>query len=162
VVGAMVLAANPLSPSTIASLLGLDDDDVFPLLFSVQSLLILQDVNCPVRPFHKSFPDFIVDPDRCTNPRFHVSPSRHNSQLLICCLDLMGRTLEKNMCQLPEGVANSDVDDLKERTERYIGPALQYACKSWHKHFVCGHGTSVDTLEITSALHRFLETKFLS
>ena len=162
VLGAMVLAANPLSPSTIALLLGLDTEDVFPLLSSAQSLLILQeDVQYPVRPFHKSFPDFITDPDRCTNKRFHVSPASHHSQLLICSLDLMNKMLEKNMCKLPDLVANSDVGDLKKRIERYIDPALQYACRSWHTHLVAGRSTSVDTLEITSTIHRFLEKKLL-
>ena len=163
VLGAMILAANPLSPSTIAILLGLDAlEDVLPPLSSVHSLLILQeDINSPVRPFHKSFPDFIVDPDRCTVKRFHVSPPTHHSQLLISCLDLMNRTLEKNMCKLPDSVANADVRDLKERVERYIDPALQYACRSWHTHLVGGCTTLVHALEITSALQRFLETKFL-
>ena len=163
VLGAMIFAANPLSSRSIAMLLDLDaDQDISPLFSSVQSLLILQeDINYPVRPFHKSFPDFIVDPDRCTDQRFYLSPLRHHSQLLIGCLDLMGRTLEKNICKLPDGVANSDIDDLKERTERYIDPALQYVCRSWHTHLVGRHTTSVDALEITSALHQFLEGKFL-
>ena len=163
VVGAMLLAANPLSPSTIATLLALDVADVFPLLSSTQSLLILQeDINSPVRPFHKSFPDFIFNPARCTDRRFHVSAPRHHSRLLMGCLDLIIRTLEKNACKLPDGVANSDVKDLKDRTERYINPALRYACRSWHTHLLGGHSSSTDTLEITSALHRFLESKFLS
>ena len=162
VLGAMVLAANPLSPSAIAMLLGFDTDDVSPLLSSAQSLLILQeDVHHPVRPFHKSFPDFITDPDRCTNKRFHVSPPSHHSQLLICSLDLMDRMLDKNMCMLPDLVVNSDVSDLKERIEQYIDPALQYACRSWHTHLVSGRSTSVSTLEITSTIHRFLEEKLL-
>ena len=162
VLGAMILAANPLSPSTIAMLLGFDIDEVFPLLSSAQSLLTLQEgIHCPVRPFHKSFPDFITDPDRCTNQRFHVSPHNHHPQLLIGCLDLMDRKLEKNMCRLPEAVANSDVADLKDRVERYIDPALQYACRWWHTHLVDRHAPSANTCEITSALHRFLERKFL-
>ena len=162
VFGAMILAANPLSPSAIALLLGLDTEDVFPLLSSAQSLLILQDdVHHPVRPFHKSFPDFITDPDRCTNGRFHVSRPSHHSQLLIGCLHLMDRMLKKNMCKLPDLVANSDVSDLKERIERYIDPALQYACRSWHTHLAGGRLTSVSTLEVTSALHRFLEKNLL-
>ena len=55
ILGAMVLAANPISSSSVAMLLNLDaDQDVFPLLSSAQSLLILQeDINFPVRPFHK-------------------------------------------------------------------------------------------------------------
>ena len=162
VLGAMILAANPLSPSTIAMLLGLDIEDVFPLLSSARSLLTLQeDVHYPVRPFHKSFPDFLTDPDRCTNKRFHVSPPIHHSQLLISSLDLMDRMLEKNMCKLPDFVANSDVSDLKERIERYIDPALQYACRSWHTHLVSGRSTSASTLEITSTIHKFLEKKLL-
>jgi hypothetical protein len=163
VLGTMLLAANPLSPSAISTLLGLDVGDVFPLLSSVQSLLILQeDINFPVRPFHKSFPDFIIDPDRCTNQRFHISPPHRHSQLLISCLDLMSRTLENNMCKLPDGVTNSDVEDLKERIEQHIDPALQYACRSWHTHLLGGHATSARSPGVTPALHEFLESKFLN
>ena len=162
VLGAVVLAANPLSPSTIAMLLGLDTEDVFPLLSSVHSFLVLQEDNGhPVRSFHKSFPDFIVDPTRCTNQRFHISPPDHHSQLLIGCLDLMNRALEKNICKLPDAVANSDVGDLKERTKRYIGPALHYACRSWHTHLVHMRATAPRALAITSTLRQFLEKKFL-
>ena len=55
---------------------------------------------------------------------------------------------------------NSEVDDLQERRELYISCALQYACKSWHKHLVDEHLTC--TPEFTSVLHHFLEKKFLS
>ena len=162
VVGATILAANPLSPSSIARLLEFDVEDVFSLLSSVQSLLILQeDIDSPVRPFHKSFPDFITDPNRCTNTRFHVPPPEHHSRVLIACLDLMGQTLEKNMCKLPEGVANSDVKDLAERIERYVEPALQYGCRSWHTHLVGGYAGSVDVFGTASALCRFLEGNLL-
>ena len=73
----------------------------------------------------------------------------------------MARSLKKNLCKLPDGVANSDVHDLKERTERYIDPALEYACRSWHTHLVGGHATSFNSIDTTSALGRFLESKFL-
>jgi len=131
VLGAVVLAVNPLSPSIIATLLNFDTEDVFPLLSSVHSLLILQeDVDRPVRSFHKSFPDFITDPAQCANQRFHVSPPDHHPELLIGCLELMNRRLERNMCKLPDAVTNSEVDDLGERTERYIDQGLRYACRS--------------------------------
>ena len=162
VLSAMVLAANPLSPSTIARLLSLDPlEDVLPLLSSIRSLLILKDINLPVLPFHKSFSDFIVDSDRCTDKRFHVSRPARSSELLVSCLDLMNLTLKKNMCELPDAAANSDVEDLKERVERYIDPALQYACGSWHTHLIDGPAVLVRTSKIASALHLFLETKFL-
>ena len=162
VLGAVVLAINPLSPSTIATLLGFDIEDVPPLLSSVNSLLILQeDVNHPVQPFHKSFPDFITDPTRCTNQRFYISPPGHHLELLVSCLSLMNQRLEKNMCQLPDAVANSDISDLKERIKKYIDPALQYACVSWHAHLIGVDMTLAHIPTMTLALHQFLEAKFL-
>ena len=63
------------------------------------------------------------------------------------------------MCDLPEGVANSDVPDLKERSEQHLDQALQYACRSWHKHLT---GTGPAHMpSITPVLHQFLEKKFL-
>ena len=159
VLGTVILATNPLSPSAIAALLGFDIEDVVPLLSSAGSLLLLEGVGSPVRPFHKSFPDFIIDPTRCINERFRVSPPGHHQEILVGCLELMNGTLEKNMCKLPDAVMNSEVDDLDERIERYLDPALRYACNSWHKHLV--DESVVCTPAVTSTLHRFLEEKFL-
>ena len=63
------------------------------------------------------------------------------------------------MCHLPESVKNSEVDDLKERTEQYINNGLQYACRSWHKHLI-GDPAS-NNAEVASVLQYFLENKFL-
>ena len=160
VLGAIVLARNPLSPSTIAILLDFHVTDVSLRLSSVHSLLILQeDIDHPVRPFHKSFPDFITNSTRCIDQRFHISPPDHHLELLLGCLKLMNKTLKKNMCNLLEAVKNSEVNNLQGRIEKYISHPLQYACTSWHKHL-----TNVDTAhrpQITPTLHRFLEEKFL-
>lgn len=159
ILGALVLAKNPFSPSTIATLLNLSTESVFLRLSRVQSLLTLQDRDKPVKSFHKSFPDFIIDPARCTNPRFCVCPPDQHTELLIGCLELMDRRLEKNMCKLPEAVINSEVDDLQERKGQYLDHALQYACMSWHKHLVNENNTQRS--KIISLLHHFLEKKFL-
>ena len=161
VVGAVVLALNPLSPSAIATLLGFDIEEVSLILSSVHSLLTFQedDHDEPVRPFHKSFPDFVVDPARCTNPRFRVCPPDQHKELLIGCLGLMNRSLKPNMCKLPDGVLNSEVNDLKERTGQYIHQALEYACRSWYKHL--GWVRPARAPKITSVLHRFLKEKFI-
>ena len=159
VFGAVILATNPLSPSIIAALLGLDAEDISPILSSAHSLLVLQEnVDHPVRPFHKSFFDFIVDPDRCTDPRFRVSPPTQHTELLAGSLELMNRELEWNMCQLPDGITNAEVNDLKERAQRHIDQALQYACRSWYKHL---NAIPAHTPEIIPVLHWFLEKKFV-
>ena len=107
VLGAIVLAANPLSPSTVATLLALDVDEVLRLLSLARPLLIPQkDIHSPILPFHKPFSSFIVNPNRCINKRFRIPPSDHHPRLLMGCLNLMFQALEGNMCQLPDGAAN--------------------------------------------------------
>ena len=157
VLGAIVLAANPLSPSTIAALLGFELEEVLPLLLSLHSLLILQDnTNHPVRPFHKSFPDFIIDPTRCADPRFRIYPPDQHTELLFGCLETMNRELKRNICKLPDGVANSEVTDLRERANEHIGQPLEYACRSWYKHLI-----GAIPAHIMPILRQFLQEKFL-
>jgi len=75
IIGAVVLLVNPLPLSGIAELTNLDPRQVTRLLTAVQSLLILdEDPTQPVKPFHKSFHDFVTDPSRCIDKRFYISP----------------------------------------------------------------------------------------
>jgi len=162
ILGAVVLATNPLSPSTISRLLGFDTQYVLSSLSSVNSLLIFEeDVNCPIQPFHRSFSDFVTSPTQCISQRFYISPPDHHLELLVGCLDLMNWTLKKNMCKLPDAATNLDVYNLKERAEKYIDPALQYACLSWHIHLINARTIPACAPTITPTLRQFLGTKFL-
>ena len=159
ILGTVLLVTNPLSPSTIATLTGFHCNHVQRLLESIQSLLILpEDPNYPVQPFHKSFPDFITDRTCCSDPRFCISPDYH-IELVLCCLEFMCKSLKKNLCSIPDFVLNSEVEDLPKRVdESGIHGALEYACRSWHKHFVV---VNYRTADVVSTLCIFLEGKFL-
>ena len=159
ILSATILVANPLSLSAIATLLGFRRNQVQRLLELIQSLLILpEDPNNPVQPFHKSFPDFITDPTRCRDLRFHISPDYH-IELVLHCLQLMGKSLKKNMCSIPDHFLNSEVEDLPKRIEDSgIRGALEYACRSWYKHLIMAEHRVTDVL---SALCDFLEGKFI-
>ena len=159
VLSATVLLANPLSPSAIATLLGFRCNQVQRPLELIQSLLILpEDPNHPIQPFHKSFPDFITDPARCRDPRFHISPDYH-IELVLHCLQLMEKSLKRNLCSLPDYSLNSEVEDLQKRIEDSgIRGALEYACRSWYKHLVT---TKYRVPDVFSALRNFLEEKFV-
>ena len=161
VLGAIILALNPLSPSIVAAFLDLNVEDVSPLLSSLRSLLILQDVNHPVRPFHKSFPDFIIDPTRCKSRRFHISPPDHHSELVIGCLRLMNRKLEKNMFGFPDTIINDEADDLRRKAKQHIDGGLRYACELWHRHLADASKAPDQMPRVASVLHQFLEKKFL-
>jgi len=160
VIGAVVLAANPLPPSTIATLVGLEKQEVMDLLRLIQSLLKLpEDPDSPVLPFHKSFPDFITDPLRCPNKRFHVSPRAGHLKLALSCLKLMNDSLEQNLLSLPNYALNSEVEDLQTRIEVRISTALKYACKSWYSHLTEVRG---DITTAISSLRSFLQEGFLA
>jgi len=159
VIGTVVLAVNPLPPSAIATLVGLGKQQVMDLLRLVQSLLKLpEDLDSPVLPFHKSFPDFITDPLRCINKRFCVSPGDGHLKLALSCLKLMNRSLKQNLLSLPDYALNSEVEDLQARIERRVGVALQYACKSWYSHLIEAKG---DIATVVSTLRSFLQERFL-
>ena len=159
ILSAVVLVVNPLLLSAIATLTGFRHNQVLHFLELIQSLLILpQDPNHPIQSFHKSFPDFITDSTRCSDPRFHTSPDYH-IELVLYCLGLMGKSLGKNMCSIPDYSSNSKVEGLPERIEQSdIHGALEYACRSWHKHLTTPtHKIS----DVVSALHKFLKGKFI-
>jgi hypothetical protein len=160
VVSVVVLAMNPLSPSAIGTLVNLRDREVMNLLQLIQSFLKLsEDLNSEVLPFHKSFPDFITDPHRCSDTRFHISPGTEHLKLTLCCLRLMNNNLEKNRLSLPDYALNSEVEDLQERVDTCIGPALEYACKYWYCHLI---EVREDISAVIPALQSFLQWGFLT
>ena len=159
-IGTTLLVINPLPPLAIAELMGLDPEEVILFLTLIQSLLAMgEDFDQPVKPFHKSFPDFITDPYRCADPRFYISPGYPHSQILTNCLRVMNDSLEPNLLSLPEYALNSEVQDLQARIDNRVGIALRYACRSWHNHLTEARG---DVTEVTSCLRNFLEEDFLA
>ena len=159
ILGTVVLVKNPLPLSAIATLTGFRSGQVQNLLELIQSLLILPEYhNQPVQTFHKSFPDFITNPTRCQDLRFHIS-SNYHIELVLCCLELMEKLLKKNICSIPDYSLNSEVEDLPKRAkESGIHGALEYACRSWHKHLVT---TDHRTADVVAAIRNILGGKFI-
>ena len=159
-VGAIVMVVNPLPPPAIAELICLDPKEVRLYLTLIQSLLAIdEDANQPIKPFHKSFPDFIVDPSRCSDTRFCVSPGSQHLELATNSLRLMNDGLEQDLLRLPEYALNSEIKDLQTRIDGQISIALQYACRSWHNHLSETRGEFADVIPY---LRIFLEAKFLA
>ena len=160
IVGTVVLLLNPLPPLAIAQLVGLKTEQVMPYLTSIGSLLVLdEDPETPVRSFHKSFPDFITDPSRCTDTRFHISPGHLHLELAMNCLRVMNDGLEQNLLSLPDYALNSEVKDLETRIDNHVSVALRYACQFWYNHLT---KIGEDVTGVVSHLRVFLEKKFLA
>lgn len=102
VVGSIALVLNPLSYADLATLLDITLASVRRSIRSLHSVLIVPKSDLELlRACHKSFPDYLTDPTRCTDMRFHIDPSAYHSKLGMCCLALMNKKLKKNICHLP-------------------------------------------------------------
>jgi len=160
VVGAVLLVFNPLSVETLSDLLGVPA--VSTTLRPLHSLLLVPtDKSTPICIFHKSFPDFLMDPKRCTDHHLFIDPPIHHREILLSCLNVMKRRLKKNICNLDDHVLLSEVRDLPERRMTCIGDTLGYACCFWTNHLmgIPGNGPVVE--EIWIAIDEFFTMHLL-
>ena len=160
VVGAVLLAFNPLSVEALSDLL--KRSDVSTTLRSLHSLLLMP-INevSPIYVFHKSFPDFLMDSKRCKDKRFFVNPLVYHTEILLSCLSLMKERLMKNICKLDDHAVLSKVKDLAARQKDHIGDALEYACKFWTKHLLKIPSDSPHIEEVQNAIDKFFTTNLL-
>ena len=124
-------------------------------------LLVPANMEDPIQIFHKSFPDFLTDPQRCEDERFFINLSVHHQQIMFLCLDLMTERLKRNICGLDEFVSLDRVEDLPTHKKTHIGDALGYACQFWTRHLVEIPSSSRDVEEIYKAINKFFTTQLL-
>ena len=162
VVGTVFLIFNPLSVKALSELLGLNTQHIHSTMRSLYSLLLVPEgTEDPIHTFHKSFPDFLMDPDRCEDRRFLVEPTGHHAEILLGCLRLMGKRLKRNICNLDDHADLSEVKDLSSRQKAYIGDALGYACQFWTKHLLEIPSSSPHAEEVQKAIDKFFMVDFL-
>ena len=162
VLGAVLLVFNPLSVRALSDLLRIPN--ISTTLRSLHSLLLVPDpekIEDPVHAFHKSFPDFLTDHDRCKGKWFFVDPKVHHAEILLLCLKLMSERLKKNICNLDEYSNLSEVKDISTHKKYKIGNALEYACSFWTKHLLGVSNTSSHVEEVKKAINDFSTTHLL-
>ena len=128
--GVVLLIFNPLSMETLSTLLR--KPNIFITLRFLHSLLLVPDNGVdPIWVFHKSFPDFLMDSERCKDQRFFINPSIHHQEILLSCLNLMKERLKKNICNLDDYIILNKAGDISACQKEHIGDALEYACQFW-------------------------------
>jgi len=159
-VGAVLLVLNPLSMKALSELLRVSN--ISTTLRSLHSLLLVPEgTEDPIQAFHKSFPDFLMDPVRCKNKQFFVEPAVHHTEVLLSCLNLMGERLKRNICNLDDCAVLSGVTDLSTYKKVHIGEALEYACKFWSKHLLMVPSSSSHVGEVQKAIEEFFTRHLL-
>ena len=160
VVGVVLLVFNPLPVKALYTLLGISD--ISTTLHSLHSVLLFPNNKAdPIQAFHKSFPDFLMDAERCKDNRFFISPSVHHQEILFSCLSLMKERLKKNICNLDKYTLLSEVGDISTCKKEHIGIALEYACWFWTKHLACVSSTGHNVEEVYKAVDEFFTKNLL-
>ena len=134
VVGAVILAFNPLSRTQIAKLLDISPSLIPATLRYLHSVLLIpNDASKEIRIFHKSFSDFMQNRDHCSDSKFFIDPPVHHGDMALGCLELLKKS-KPNPCNLPDFVMNRDVRNLPGLLEDKVGNATRYACGYWAMH----------------------------
>ncbi|KAI0977457.1 vegetative incompatibility protein HET-E-1 [Xylaria arbuscula] len=157
IVGSIVLLAQPQSAQSLAKLLDTRPGTIHARLRSLHSVLnVPSRADMPIRLFHKSFHDFLVDPQRRHNNPFWVDGLKTHRRLAIHCIRVMNETLSADMCQIRwPGTARTSIDP--QTISDKLPPDVQYACQYWVYHVQQAGDLIVDNDQV----HCFLQHYFL-
>jgi hypothetical protein len=134
VLGAIILAFVPLSRRELSGVLHIPVSTIRTTLRHLHSVILVPDDETKeIRVFHKSFPDFLQNPQRCTIPQFYIDSKTHHSDMALRCLELV-KKLKRNPCSLPPFIMNQDTHNLPQLLENRLSGAVRYACANWARH----------------------------
>ncbi|KAF7586258.1 hypothetical protein BBP40_009184 [Aspergillus hancockii] len=156
-VGAVVILCEPLSTESLSNLLSLSRSTVEEILGGLSSVLSMgRGERFPVQLLHRSFHDFLVDPLRCTDQDFLISPHVAHDALFRNCLAVLSRELRQDICRLSDPFTR--VADMAPSTlERHLPVHVQYACRYWIEHL---RGADIEISD-DGDVHGFLKVHFL-
>ncbi|KAL4862434.1 hypothetical protein BDV12DRAFT_207213 [Aspergillus spectabilis] len=157
VISIIILLESPLSIISLSKLMGISTMSIHARLNSLYSVLdIPNDDKLPVRLFHLSFRDFLLDSSTRVKTLFWVDKKRMNQRLSDRCLSVMRKNLKKDICSLKSyGTERSDIDP--KSINRYLPPELQYSCRYWINHLA----GSEDLIGQVNNILAFLKEHFL-
>ncbi|THZ19954.1 WD40 repeat-like protein [Aureobasidium pullulans] len=132
VVGVIITVFEPLSIASLESLLRPDDFDIPRTLAALHSVLdISENTKRPIRLFHLSFRDYLIDPDQCPEAFLINEPALH-VQIAAMCVELMTRHLRRDLCRLQKpGTMRSQVGQETSNNDTTIAFVDAYGINFW-------------------------------
>ena len=134
VMDTIVLLFDPLSVHDLARLLSKPTGEVQLHLQELHSVfLVPNNLDEPVRSYHTSFRDFLMDPRRSSS---HViNQQMHHGNISSFSLRLMTKELRRDPCGIRDSSKlNSEIPDLHHMCKDSIPGAVRYACRYWAVH----------------------------
>jgi hypothetical protein len=154
IIGSIILLESPLSVSAISELLDLHVEKIKWRLRPFHSVLNVPDEeSAPVRLFHLSFREFLLDSEISDRTPLWIEESSTHQKLSDQCMFVCRQKLKKNICGLASGIEREEIDAMD--IQELLSPALQYSCRYWVHHLVCSKKADVQNV------HLFLKGCFL-
>ena len=157
ILGSIIVLSSPLSTSSISQLLHVAKRVVDQTLSHLHAILdIPEDQTCPLRLHHPSFRDFLLDKDRCSDPKFWVDERQVHQTLADSCIRLMSDSLKQDICgqeapsTLVAGIESSWI-------EQCLPLEIRYACLYWVQHLQ----KSGAQLNDNDYIHQFFQVHLL-
>ena len=156
IIGVIILLATPLSVNSLSRLLEVSEGDINNRLRRLHSVLNIPDnTEKPVRLFHLSFRDWLVDAKK-ENSTFWIDEKKFHRTLTRLCLQNMKQNLKKNICNLTsDSTLRSEID--AQSMDYYLPSDLRYSCRYWIHHLAQTKEPAAEE----SSVFTFLEVHFL-
>ncbi|EPS36561.1 hypothetical protein H072_9911 [Dactylellina haptotyla CBS 200.50] len=157
IIGTIVCLEIPLSRRSLSNLIALREEQIRCRLDAFHSILnIPKEPDLPIKTFHLSFREYLLDPATKLESQFWLDEREIHKSITNYCLDLMQKHLKKNICHLPSpGYSTHDIS--KSLVNNFIPPELQYACQYWVRHLM----KSQEPLTDQHASYTFLQGNLL-
>ncbi|KAF7970642.1 hypothetical protein HWV62_23372, partial [Athelia sp. TMB] len=159
ILGLIIISQVPLTDVAIATLLEFQDGGkTCRTALRRLGSVIQWSEGQPARTLHKSFPDFLTDPEHELEPWF-IDVHQHHHSLTVSCLRIMNNQLHFNMGNLATShIPNADIPNLSDRVGIAVPQSLSYPCLFWGHHIRKSLPGDSSLLPLIS---KFFEEKFL-
>jgi len=157
ILGCTAVSFAPIPISSLSRLLFNQKEVISQTLEDLHAILdIPEDGTRPLRLYHPSFRDFLLNEERCKDPNFWVNAKSIHQKLADSCIQLMLISLRRDICSVgAPGVRVVSIE--RSRVEQSLSPELQYACLYWIQHLQESGAQLFDN----SQVHQFLKDHLL-
>lgn len=133
ILGLIVCLQDPLSVAALAELTKHEADRIWAFIRHL-SVILTADADAPIRLLHTSFVDFIMDPARCSDPRFLVSSGIVHQELATRSLAMLNQYYSENAELFSLNDSSCQLENLENQFEKSLPSHVRYACLFWHAH----------------------------
>lgn len=152
IIGAIVLLESPLTVTVLSRLIDIDQDRIHDRLDKLHSVLdIPESPDVPVRLFHLSFRDYLIDGGSYPGNQFTIDYKEMSRKLSADCLRVMGAQLKRDICDLGH-LTTARADISRDLIDSSLSQELRYACMYWVRHQEVADTEPVDTQSIMGFL----------